>query len=144
MVANAVYFRRNCAPISFLTLSTFFKNRENAHSYSVWIFLYLYPPLFFSTLSSAWVALLFHHIAIHKWSFVRISKNICCLFYILLSLRQISLAVEKNGTFLWKLSKWRISRVVGGRNLSFVEESCQTVDDSRRPCSTGNPNKPPK
>lgn len=38
MVANAVYFRRNCAPISFLTLSTFFKNRENAY---VFVVLYI-------------------------------------------------------------------------------------------------------
>lgn len=38
MFANAVYFRRNCAPISFLTLSTFFKNRENAY---VFVVLYI-------------------------------------------------------------------------------------------------------
>lgn len=38
MFANAVYYWRNyilSAPISFLTLSTFFKNRENAYVFVV-------------------------------------------------------------------------------------------------------------
>lgn len=41
MFANAVYYWRNyipSAPISFLTLSTFFKNRENAY---VFVVLYI-------------------------------------------------------------------------------------------------------
>lgn len=40
MVANAVYFRRNCAPISFLTLSTFFKNKNRENAY-VFVVLYI-------------------------------------------------------------------------------------------------------
>lgn len=61
MFANAVYYWRNyilSAPISFLTLSTFFKNRENAN---VFVVLYIVFNRGFITGGYIYIGLVSYH-----------------------------------------------------------------------------------
>lgn len=61
MFANAVYYWRNyilSAPISFLTLSTFYKNRENAY---VFVVLYIVFNRGFITGGYIYIGLVSYH-----------------------------------------------------------------------------------
>lgn len=60
MFANAVYFRRNCAPISFLTLSTFFKNKNRENAY-VFVVLYIVFNRGFITGGYIYIGLVSYH-----------------------------------------------------------------------------------